>query len=100
MEVSIDRCKETTQKKSLQLRRTLWLSDRVLKGLRTEEIAQVVASSALVFLFNRMNGPEAVGRMASGNPKHQLLPKETVTMKDQCLDLVFVIPQNMMEYLK
>lgn len=43
----------------------------------------------------RMNGPETVGRMTSGNPKHQIWHKETAQGKGQSLDLVFV-----MEYLK
>lgn len=62
--------------KSLHLRRTLWFNGRVLKGLSTEEITQIVPYSSvfiLFFLFNRINGPETVGRMTSGNPKHQIL---------------------------
>lgn len=42
-----------------------------------------------------MIGPETVGRMTSGNPKHQIWHKETAQGKGQSLDLVFV-----MEYLK
>lgn len=50
MEVSVDLYKKNNPEKSLQLRRTLQFNNRVLKGLRTEEIAQVVPNSS-VFLF-------------------------------------------------
>lgn len=97
MEISVDPRKETTQKNICNIEE-LWFSDRVLKESRIEEIAQVVPNSSgcfFFFLFNRMIGPETVGRMTSGNPKHQIWHKETVQGKGQSLDLVFV-----MQYLK
>lgn len=80
MEISVDPRKETTQKNICNIEE-LWFSDRVLKELRIEEIAQVVPNSSgwlFFFLFNRMIGPETVGRMTSGNPKRQIWHKETV----------------------
>jgi len=39
----------------LQLRRTLWFNDRVLKGLRTEEMTQIVPYSSIFILFSLFN---------------------------------------------